>query len=143
MRRLLVLALVLTACAQSGPQASGESRNEGNVTVTLTIEPSRVRTGQSARFTLSLQNNSGRPADLHFSSGQRYDFWVMRGGREVWRWSTDHSFTQALIDEQLEGQSGKQYAESWTPDDPGRYEVRGEVRAKGFGPSLRGSLVVE
>jgi len=45
---------------------------------------------------LMVTNTGNNTERIDLRSGQRYDFIVSRDGREVWRWSADKMFTQAL-----------------------------------------------
>lgn len=146
MRRLapfVVAALAATGCMSGGTPISGDSRNVGDVTMTFRVEPSRVKAGQSVRLTLSLQNSSGRKVELVFPSGQKYDFWVTRDGRQVWRWSADRFFTQAVVRQTLEGQTGTQFSETWQTEGAGTYEAHARATAQRFERPLTGEVVVE
>ncbi|HVE92747.1 MAG TPA: BsuPI-related putative proteinase inhibitor [Actinomycetota bacterium] len=138
-----VAALAFCSCASSGAPVGGDQRRVGSVTVTLRVDPSRVKLGRSVRLTLGLQNVSGQAQTLRFASGQKYDFWATRDGREVWRWSKDRVFTQAEQSQELQGQTGAHFSESWTPGQAGTYEVMAEFAAEGFAGTLRDELVVE
>jgi hypothetical protein len=139
---LVAAGLAASGCASEG-RMSGDSRNVGGVTMTFKAEPARVKAGQVVRLALGLLNNSGREADLRYPSGQHYDFWVTRGGREVWRWSSGRAFTMAIVPEKLEGQTGKQFTESWQTDRTGTFKAYGELKAEGFEGPLSGTVVVE
>lgn len=70
----------------------------------------------SVRLVLHVTNPSSRPAVLEFSSGQRYDFAVRtEAGADVWRWSADRSFTQALGSETIAPGGTLDYAAVWLP----------------------------
>ncbi len=138
---LAVLALT-TACAEPTVPISGDVRNVGAVTVTMRVRPAEVRVGDAVHLTLRLVNNSGRAETLRFSSGQRYDFWITRDRREVWRWSDDRFFAQAVEIDELEGQSGTTFEESWRADATGTFEVHGAVLAEGYEERMSGELEV-
>lgn len=131
--------LVLGGCAGS-EEISGERRNVGGVTVTFKAEPAHARAGQAVRLTLRLVNNAGRATDLTYASAQRYDFWVTRGSKEVWRWSEGQVFTQETTEETLEGQSGTSFSEAWPSESPGTYVAHGSVKAEGYPDDLTGKI---
>lgn len=80
----------------------------------------------SVRFTLQVTNSRSAPAPLEFSSGQSYDFVVRQGEREVWRWSADRMFTQALRSETLGAGETLSYQAVWHPADThGDFTVTG------------------
>lgn len=144
MRRTVAVAALLlaTSCAEPSVPVSGDARNVGVVTVTMRARPAEVRVGDSVQLTLRLVNNSGRAETLRFPTGQRYDFWITRDGREVWRWSDGLVFTQAVEIDELAGQSGTTFQESWRADAAGSFEVHGEVLADGYEGPMSGELVV-
>jgi hypothetical protein len=137
----LLAFATLSACASA--DVSGERRNVGNVTATFTIGPARPRAGQVVRLTLRLVNNGGTAAELEYPSAQRYDFWVTRGAKEVWRWSEGRVFAQELTRQTIEGQSGTSFAETWTASSPGAYVAHAELKASGYDDDLKGDVRVQ
>lgn len=87
----------------------------------------RVETGDTVVLTLQVTNPSAAPVAFNFSSGQSYDFAIRSGGAEVWRWSGDRGFTQALRTLTLAPGETWTFGERWTPP-PG---TRGELTAVG------------
>ncbi len=78
-------------------------------------------------FALHVTNASDKRLELRFPSGQTHDFIVIdSAGREVWRWSADRLFTQALQNKLLDPSETVTYAERWRPSKPtsGRFSVR-------------------
>lgn len=112
------LLLCLLAACQPRPmnQAPGDPAGTaagGPLVSTLQAEASR----EGVRLSLQVTNASQATVTLQFNSGQRYDFAVRDGAREVWRWSADMGFTQALGSETLAPGETRTYAERW-PADP-------------------------
>jgi hypothetical protein len=144
MRRtaLALFALLLIANACSGNEVSGDRRTVGGVGVTFSVAPSRAEVGRPVRFTLRLTNVTGKTEQLTFPTGQRYDFWVMDGDEEVWRWSDDRVFTQAITKASIDTQGTLVLTENWTPDRSGDFEVFGELAADGYKRPLSGELQV-
>lgn len=145
MRRAIAAALLsasLAAACAGGEQVTGDRRNVGVVTLVFSARPARVRVGQPVRFALRLTNNSGREIALSFPSAQRYDFWVERDGREVWRWSTGRFFAQALESVDVAGLETLSFTETWSADAPGTYRVAGRALAGGYDSALDGEVVV-
>lgn len=65
-------------------------------------------------------NAADRHVELDFPSGQLYDFVVLDSlGREVWRWSRGHMFTQTLQNRLLSSGETLSWEERW--DHPGRH----------------------
>lgn len=72
--------------------------------------------GDSVRLVLHVSNPTNQPVVLEFSSGQRYDFAVRTAaGADVWRWSADKSFMQALGSETIPAGGTLDYSEVWVP----------------------------
>ena len=144
MRRTAALALLVvlvTSCA-GGSDVSGDRRVVGGVSVAFIVRPARAQPGKSVRLTLRLTNVSGNATELTFPTSQQYDFWVMRGSREVWRWSDERVFTQAVEHRMIGAQETITLAEPWVAGEPGDYVVHGEVKAEGYGEDLTGELAV-
>lgn len=133
--------LTLVSCAGSS-EVSGDRRVVGGIGVTFSVRPAQVEVGQAVRLTLRLTNNTGRSETLTSPTSQKYDFWITIDDREVWRWSEDKVFTQALTDEEIAPHASVAYAEPWTGSAPGTYIAHGVVLAEGFGRELRGELKV-
>lgn len=122
MRRIfpaLLLALVAGAACRpaagaapsAGPQLEPASRYTGPLVSTFQVEPA----GDSVRFVLQITNPTTAPVRLDFSSGQTHDFAVREGTRDVWRWSADRSFVQALMSISLPAGQTRSYTEVWRP----------------------------
>lgn len=114
---LLALAAGVAACrpaAGPAPSAGPEletSRYTGPLVSTFQVEPA----GDSVRFTLQITNPTTAPVRLSFSSGMTHDFAVREGTRDVWRWSADRSFVQALMSVSLGAGETRSYTEVWRP----------------------------
>jgi hypothetical protein len=118
MLRLLLpsaaLLLIAVACVPPAPGTAGgadEGADGGPLVSTLS-----VRTGEGAvQLALQVTNRSEAPVEVRFRSGQSYDFAVRQGGRELWRWSADMGFTQALRTLTLAPGETWEFEERWTP----------------------------
>jgi len=104
---LLGTLLLISACAVHQGGANGDAE------LLPSLQASAV--GDTVFFVFQVTNSSTEPIDLHFSSGQTYDFAVMDGERTVWRWSADQMFTQALRHEVLAPGATLRFEESWRP----------------------------
>jgi hypothetical protein len=133
---------VLLACCSSSSNVSGERRNIGSVTVTFTIVPSTAKSGESVRLTIRLVNNGGTATTLTFPSSQKFDIWVTKNGADVWRASTGQMYTQEITHQEIGGQTGAVFAESWTAGPPGAYVAHAELKAQGYGGEMKGALTV-
>lgn len=115
-RPLLALAVALVAACtppatSAGGPAPGPVESEPLVT-SLQVETS----ADSVRFSLAVTNATNAPLTLQFPSARRYDFAVLDGAREVWRWSADRGFAQVLGTETLAPGETRTWSEAWRPD---------------------------
>jgi hypothetical protein len=102
-----------SGCARkAAPEAAASADRGATEDVVTSLE---VKVGRdSVELILHATNPTSQAVSLQFSSGQRYDFMVLDGqGREVWRWSADKMFTQALGTEVLAPGQGLQYRAVW------------------------------
>lgn len=131
-RRIAVLAaaLLAAACAPAAPPAeTGAPAPRGDAAAPALATSLSVETaGDTVRMTLQATNPAAGPLTLAFSSGQTYDFAVLRGGETLWRWSADKQFMQALREETLAPGETRTWTEAWVPGSP----LRGELTARGW-----------
>ena len=127
--RLFALAALaaLAGCAAARPEPA-EPRQDAAVGP---LVPSlQVRTfADSVRFTLRVTNGSAAAVPVTFASGQSADFTVMTDGREVWRWSSDMAFTQAVRRESFAAGETRTFEATWrTPrGTAGEFVARGTL----------------
>jgi hypothetical protein len=75
-----------------------------------------VTVGTDVRLTLHITNSTAESVELRFSSGKTHDFVILDSkGVEVWRWSADRMFTQALQTRALRVSESVTYEERWVP----------------------------
>lgn len=125
MSRLAAIAAVLalaSGCAPATPPDAGQGAPPLLASVQVTTSAR-----DTVEFSLQVTNTSLAPIDLEFASGQTHDFIVTRGTQEVWRWSADRMFTQALRTDRLAAGETRAFVESWAtpPGASGEYSVRG------------------
>jgi hypothetical protein len=118
---LLCAGAVALAC---GPRARDAASRDSSAAATAsragdgTVIASSldVSVGTDVRLTLHVTNSSDSTVELRFPSGQTHDFAVVDStGREVWRWSADRMFTQALQTRTLAAGHSLTYEERWSP----------------------------
>lgn len=117
--------VLLAACSYGAPIGSGQ------VEELLPSIHARAADGR-VEFMLQVTNTTDRPIELHFNSGQSYDFRVLEGGQEVWRWSSDQMFTQALRSEVLPAGETLTYTAEWEPGPArtGEFTVVGTLTSR-------------
>ena len=83
-------------------------------------------------LTLELENSTDQALVLNFSTGQRYDFTILRGPAEiVWSWSEDRMFMQMLGQETVGPSQVLAYREQISPRlSAGTYTGTGRIVAQ-------------
>lgn len=70
--------------------------------------------GEAIEFFLTATNVTNKPITLTFSSAQQYDFYITStSGAEVWRWSSDKSFTTTITQLIVPAQGTVETSETW------------------------------
>lgn len=92
------------------------SRSLEAIATTLDVS---VRNGSAASqtltFSLHVANNTKKMLELRFPNGQTHEFVVMdASGKEVWRWSSNRMFTQAIRTKLLKGREETVYEDEWS-----------------------------
>lgn len=127
---MLVAALAVGACAGSGEEATRESGMavERDLVGSMEVKVSP----SSVRLVLHVTNTADRPLELNFSTSQRYDFIVeTASGEEVWRWSDDMAFMQALSQDTLPPGASWDMDAVWDPGNrSGEYVATGVLTAR-------------
>ena len=77
--------------------------------------------GDRVEFAFTVTNASTEPIDLEFRSGKVADVAVYDDGVEIWRWSEDRMFTQALDTETLAPGESFRHEATWENPPPGEY----------------------
>ena len=149
MRRLALFAMVLSALAgcgsgpgtgAGGPWAEGA----GELSLDLSFSPDPLRAGQPVTWSLEVINGAQAPVTLTFPSGQRGDVVLLRGGTEVYRWSSSKFFAQAVVKERLGAGEHKAFplAEKALSVEPGDYDLVATLASEPSpGPVRRGVSV--
>lgn len=114
--RTLLAALALAALPACDPPPrpapeAGASAGSGAVVTTLQVEAA----ADTVVFTLAVTNAGAAPVTLEVPTAQRYDFAVLDGSREAWRWSAGRGFAQALGSETLAPGQTRSWSEGWRP----------------------------
>lgn len=73
-----------------------------------------VKSNHGVEFTLDVRNNTKKMIELRFADGQTHDFVVQdASGKEVWRWSAERMFTQAIQNQLVKGKEAATFSEDW------------------------------
>ena len=114
---LVSMSIAQASRAATRPQQPKPKKRETGVakiapTFAVQIDKSTLH------FSLDVTNVGKKNVELQFPDGQTHDFAVLdASGREVWRWSRDRLFTQALQNRVLEPGETLTHEERWTPGD--------------------------
>ena len=90
------------------------------------------------KLDFSLQNDSDEDLEIYFSSGQKFDIFITdQNNQEVYRWSHDKFFTQAIVDITLKKDERLLFSEVWDYKDnegnkvsQGKYTITVKIFAK-------------
>jgi hypothetical protein len=117
------------------PAASPAGRRE-SVTATLSSENPQMNVGVSPSLNgydivIVVINTSDKLLPFRFNSGQTFDIVITNEtGKEVWRWSREHFFTQVVRSDSIRPKGRWQFQEAWNrrdndgnPLEPGRYRI--------------------
>jgi hypothetical protein len=112
------LALCCAMLGCGGSNHTGDVRLDptaGGSQMTQLASSVEVEVGErDVSLVLHVTNPTDQPVTLEFSSSQRYDFAVQNAdGAEVWRWSSDRMFAQALGTETIPPGGTVDYRAVW------------------------------
>ena len=145
-----VIIGVLAAGAAAQPVAV--DRTEGALRVEALLPRRVFGPGDLVEVTVTVRNVSTAPLGVLFTSSQKLDLIVRRPrGDEVWRWSHDKAFTQAIQTLLLRAQESTVMRVAWDQRDlqgrrvdPGNYEAivvfMGRVEGAGRAPAALAPL---
>jgi hypothetical protein len=136
---LIGLAVVGTSPAQSLSRQSLTSDGDtqvqqtGALFATVLTDKPEYALGEPVQLTLRVRNASPFTVTVTMPTGQDFDFIVRTlAGPEVWRWSHDQAFTQAVREVTFAPGETKTFTASWDQRDndgqpvgPGFYAVTG------------------
>lgn len=117
-RAVLLAALaLLAACTRPlAPPPGGMPPPPAPPGPSLVSSLSVETEGDTVVLTLQVTNPQEAPVEVTFPTGQAYDFAVREaGGRELWRWSADRGFTQAVQTRPLAPGATWTFTARWTP----------------------------
>ena len=117
---LLCTAAIVFACGprphrQPSSSAAAQKTVESHAPAAMALTPSLdVSVGPTVNLALRVENDSDKRIELTFASGQTHDFVVLdEAGTEVWRWSADRMFTQAMQNKLVPARDTITYSERW------------------------------
>jgi hypothetical protein len=130
------LALAQVFSGSNGVKRMNERQlpAQSQLTIKIQTDKTSYKLGEPVKISLSVTNPSEQEMIIRFNSGQYYDFWVQKDGKEVWRWSRGKAFIQAFTSITLKAGETKTFSDTWkqlTNDGeqtaPGAYAVFGQL----------------
>lgn len=116
---LLCAGALVLACgprAHSNETSTSAAQRQSDMNGNLLATSLNVTVEGNVQFAFHVTNNTEKKIELHFPSSQTHDFAVVdAGGREVWRWSSDRMFTQAMQTRLLGARESMKVEEEWKP----------------------------
>lgn len=98
--RWLAAAVAAGILGAAAPVFAG---NGASVDLGIRADRSTYAAGEPLAFTVAVENRGTQHVVLTFRTAQRFDVRIQdASGREVWRWSADRMFAQAVGEERLE-----------------------------------------
>ncbi len=133
MRAFPALAVSVFVLACGAPREAPVSGTEGGagvgdlaVSMEVEVRPDRVH------LLLHVTNGGREPVSFTFPTSQRYDFAVTaQAGEQVWQWSSDMAFLQAISHDTLSPGDTWDMDAEWDPGDhAGAFQARGWLTAE-------------
>lgn len=125
---LLLAALALLPACTPPPSPPHDTVPVPSASPQLVSSLSVQTRGDTVLLALRVTNPAESSVPVTFPTGQTYDFAVRdAAGRELWRWSADRGFTQAVQTRPIAPAATWEFGERWVPP-PG---TRGELTAVG------------
>jgi hypothetical protein len=132
---LAAVAVVGAACGDGGgrEELGGGGASGGGMALVVAYEPDPPVTGAAVTWSLAVRNNGAEAVTLTFPSGKRGDV-VLEDERrqEVYRWSADRFFTEAVHREEI-GPGGEvvyRLEEPALSVGPGEYDLVATLAAE-------------
>ncbi len=131
---VLCMILALIACTLVAGCSVNAFRN---LKVKVGTSPIRMDGRNFQVFTVAALNTGEESVKLQFSSGMQFDFVVVSGDTEIWRWSHDKVAIMMLTERDIASDELAVHSVVWDGSDlegaqvaPGEYEVFGEILTK-------------
>ena len=87
-----------------------------------------VTVGDGVTFQFTVVNGGDTPVELTFRDACRADFAVYADDAEVWRYSGNRVFAQALSTADLQPGESAAFEATWPDPDPGDYTAEATLR---------------
>ena len=98
-------------------------------------------TDAAVEFTLTVRNTGAEPVELEFRSSKTADF-AVDSAAEIWRWSDERMFAQAVRVETIAPDESVSQTASWENPPPGDYTVTATLAATDTALARRAEFTV-
>ncbi len=115
---------------QDEKQIGKKEREIPGLLTDISLVKQSYKSGEEIRATITAYNISEKELELKFNSGKSCDLYLLRDGKEVWRWSKGKFFTMVIKDKKLApGEKVVYEIKDNLPVDlnPGSYLLQGEI----------------
>ena len=120
---IVFFSIILSGCGNS---SSGNNQGDQKLELGLilrdafTQESNSFVQGENIEFFLVATNNSSNTITLNFIDTQQYDFYISSStNTEIWRWSADKVFGDALTELVIQAGDSIEISEIWDQSLPG------------------------
>jgi hypothetical protein len=137
---IISVIMLLSGCGMNTNQSTNNANTEEPVNLeNLETFIKATQEGENVHLTLVLQNNSSQNIELTFSSGQQFEIVVVNeNNEEVYRYSKDKMFTQAIESKLIKAGSQLEWQDVWETSgiQKGSYYVKAQIIAKETNPAV-------
>lgn len=130
MNKLLTAVLLITPLIFA--VADSKTPALPNLWVSITCDKPVYKIKEPVTMTLTVINTSSTAQEFVFNSGKKYDFYLYRGAKLVWKWSEGKMFSQAISGLTLNPNQPMKYLGAFDQTlpsgkifHPGRYRLKG------------------
>jgi hypothetical protein len=127
-----LLTAILLAAPLIFTVAASKTTTPPDLLVNISCDKPVYQTKEPVTMTLTVINTSSTVQEFVFNSGKKYDFYLYRGRKLVWKWSQGKMFSQAISGLSLNPSQTLEYPgvfDQTLPSGksirPGRYQLKG------------------
>jgi len=114
----VLLLILLTAVVEN--ELYPQVMTVGNIVQGVISDKKSYPLGAPVKITYAIRNQGSEPVKYDFPSAKQFDFWIMRGDTEIYRFSTHQVYAQVQTNLTLQPNEVKRYEAVWNQvDDQG------------------------
>ena len=138
----MLCILLLTACGQNHNTPKGSEdepvnsdKNTSPINA-ISLTPSLIQQegeGKEFKFLYTVENNTDKPVQLTFNTGQTFDYIVKdQADKTIIHYSDGKSFTQAIVEKEIAANAQLTHEIILENLEPGEYTLEAWLTAKGM-----------